>query len=107
MIRTKYNNPTPKQAVLAFCRQCVPNVKERENCKGDKLLDGTSCPLYPYRMGKGRPPVQKIRKTCLYCMNGQSKLVNDCPGIDCPLYPFRFGTNPNREGVGFKSSSKT
>lgn len=107
MIRTKHNNPTPKQAVLTFCRQCIPNFEERKDCEGNRLLDGKECPLYPYRMGKGRPSIQKIRKHCLLCMNGQSKLIIDCPSINCPLYPFRFGTNPNREGIGFKSSLKT
>lgn len=105
MKRTKYVNPTPKQAVLKFCRECVPKYNDRKNCQGDKLLIGSSCFLYPYRMGKGRPSVKIIRKHCLQCMGGSSVTVKECPSINCPLFPFRFGTNPNRERK--KSSLKS
>ncbi|MHA1329792.1 MAG: hypothetical protein ACTSR2_01825 [Candidatus Hodarchaeales archaeon] len=36
-------------------------------------------------------PLLAIRKYCLWCMNGSSKEVEQCPSKDCPLYPLRFG----------------
>ena len=97
---------TPKEAALAFCRQCVPSFKERQNCKGDKLLDGAVCPLYPYRTGKGRPKVKDIRNNCKQCMNGQWALIKNCVSQKCPLHSFRLGTNPNRSRSGANQINK-
>jgi hypothetical protein len=36
-------------------------------------------------------PLQRIRKTCLWCMGGQRSMVQDCPSKSCPFYPYRFG----------------
>lgn len=55
-----------------------------------------SCPLWPYRMGKGRPSVKLIRKHCiLLCANNSYQFVRECDNEKCPLWPFRMGTNPN------------
>lgn len=36
-------------------------------------------------------PLQSIRKECLYCMGGSSKLVADCETITCVLRMYRTG----------------
>ena len=104
MKRTKYFNPTPKEAVLQFCKECVPAYNERKNCSGNKLLNKESCFLYKVRLGKGKISVKLIRKHCLQCMSGSHEWVKACISVNCPLYPFRFGTNPNRKDIN--SSSK-
>ena len=39
-------------------------------------------------------PLKSIRKFCLECMGGSSKIVTDCPSTKCKFYHFRFGKNP-------------
>ena len=94
MKRTKKARLSPKKAVLLFCKQCVGAATEIESC------GGKDCPFYPYRLGKGRPPLKVIRKQCLLCMGGTRQFVKECTTTDCPLYPYREGTNPNRSGIG-------
>ena len=48
---------------------------------------------------KDLTPLKSIRRHCLECSNGQSKLVRECVITDCPLYDFRFGKNPRRKGI--------
>ena len=95
---------TPGRAIRYRCLECVGfNTAEVRDCGGDELLkDDTTvtCPLYRYRLGKGRPSVRTIRKECLYCMCGSSKAVEDCPSILCALWPYRRGHNPERKGQG-------
>ena len=98
MKRTKKARLTPKKAVLRFCKRCVVNAGEIENC------DMKDCPFYPYRLGRGRPSIREIRKQCILCMGGSRRLVKECSTINCPLYPYREGTNPNRDGVCGKFS---
>ena len=86
---------TPGQSVRKHCLVCVGSAAEVKHCGGDKLLDGTACPLFPYRLGKGRPSVKTIRRECLKCMSGQRDLVRHCASIKCSLRDFRMGTNPN------------
>jgi hypothetical protein len=86
---------TPGKAIRKFCLACVGTATEVHKCQGNKMLIGDPCPLYPYRLGKGRPSVKTIRKHCLYCCNNSRKLVRECPDESCPLYKFRLGTNPN------------
>lgn len=48
-------------------------------------------------------PIKMIRRKCLEC-SGRPKDVRLCQNINCPLYQYRFGTNPQRAGIGGKSS---
>jgi hypothetical protein len=91
----KVKNLTPGKAIRKHCLQCVGTASEIRNCGGDKLIGGGSCPLYPYRLGKGRPSVKIIRGECLYCMGGSYELVRNCENLKCNLFDFRMGTNPN------------
>jgi hypothetical protein len=36
-------------------------------------------------------PLKSIRKHCLFCMNGSSQFVKECPAPSCPLYELRLG----------------
>jgi hypothetical protein len=85
---------TPGEAIRAICVDCVGSVKAVRDCMGDTLVTGP-CQFYKYRMGKGRPSVKTIRKHCLYCMNGDWRLIKSCHTVNCPLYSFRYGKNPN------------
>lgn len=50
---------TPGRAIRAHCVECVGGAHEMKDCQGDKPLAGPPCPLFPFRMGKGRPSVRK------------------------------------------------
>lgn len=88
---------TPGEAVRKKCLECVGGPGEVRKCCGDKLQDGTACPLFPFRLGKGRPSVKTIRRECLKCMHGNRKLICQCASKSCHLHPFRMGRNPNRQ----------
>lgn len=84
----------PKEAIRAYCMQCLGmkqlNTDQVKDCQGDQV----KCSFFPYRLGK-RPPVKVFRKFCLQdCMNGYRGLVADCTTKDCPNHPYRMGTNP-------------
>ena len=89
------DNLTPGQAIRKHCIACVGSAAEVEYCDGDEMLGGGSCPLYPYRLGKGRPSVKVIRQECLNCMSGNRNFIRNCLDSSCNLYSFRMGTNPN------------
>lgn len=89
----------PGQTIRKYCVQCVGSMSDVRKCKGDKLLDGTICPFFKYRMGTGRPSVKVIRKFCVQCMNGSFELVENCPSKKCLLYPYRFGKSPAFQAV--------
>jgi hypothetical protein len=96
---------TPLGAIRKVCVACVGSVYEVNDCGGDNCLgahgdENAFCYLFPYRLGKGRPSVKTIRKFCLECMGGSSRLVADCGNLDCPLRQYRFGKNPKRAGMG-------
>ena len=85
---------TPKEAIRAYCAQCLGlnqfNTDQVRDCQGDHV----KCSFFPYRLGK-RPPVKVFRKYCLQdCMNGYRDLVGDCMTEDCPNHPYRRGRNP-------------
>lgn len=58
-----------------------------------------SCPLYTYRVGKGKDatitPMKAIRETCLLCKNNSAEFVKLCNDPDCPLYEYREGRRLN------------
>lgn len=88
---------TPIEAVRRHCIECVgsQSMSEVEHCGGELIYNtGNSCPLFPYRFGRGRVPLKLIRRECLDC-NGGPKGVRECPSVRCNLYPFRMGKNPN------------
>lgn len=88
---------TPLKAIRKHCVACVGSAHDVHLCKGDKLLDGTKCVFYEYRLGRGRPSVKTIRKHCVQCMNGQYALIETCKSEKaCTLFPYRFGKNPAR-----------
>lgn len=43
-----------------------------------------------------RNPVKAVRRHCLACCGGSSRLVAECPSVHCALWPFRTGKNPYR-----------
>jgi hypothetical protein len=49
-------------------------------------------------------PLKAIRFHCLQCVCWVPSEVKNCTGGLCPLHPYRFGTNPERNGIGGKSS---
>ena len=90
---------TPLKSIRKKCVDCQEVANDIKNC------EFTNCPLYPFRMRKGRAKLRDIRKYCLDCMNGQWKEVKFCPNDGkqstlCPLYPYRFGKNPSHKGRG-------
>ena len=86
---------TPGKSMRKHCLECVGGAADVRNCEGDKLISGGSCPLYRYRLGKGRPSVKTIRKECLNCMGGYREMVRNCGNDGCNLYMFHMGKNPN------------
>lgn len=52
-------------------------------------------------------PVKAIRKHCLECSCNSVHEVKNCIIPDCPLYPYRFGKNPQRKGIGGKTSKNS
>ena len=102
---------TPLEAIRKICVECAGSPYEIKDCSGDACLGGQGdekgvCHFFPFRLGKGRPSVKTIRKFCLECMGGSSKLVAECKS-DCPLHPYRFGKSPARAGLTNKGSFKS
>ena len=97
-------NRAPVKAIHAFCVECVGgNPFDVKRCGGDHCLNGGCradgvCWFHEYRLGRGRPSVRTIRKTCLWCMGESSDQVRDCVANECALHPYRLGRNPNRTG---------
>ena len=85
----------PGQSIRKHCLECAGSASEVKNCGGDAMLSGEACPLYPYRLGRGRPSVKTIRRECMICMNGQRDLIRHCASVKCNLHAFRLGHNPN------------
>ena len=52
-------------------------------------------------------PVKAHRARCLDCQGGKPSLVRKCEEQSCPSFPYRFGKNPNRKGIGGKTSVPT
>lgn len=50
--------------------------------------------LPPVDIPKNPSPLKAIRKHCLECGDGTSKMVEECPLRKCPLHPYRFGVMP-------------
>jgi len=83
-------NLNRRKAIRKMCLDCSAwSYKEVQNC------ERSSCPLHPFRTGKGKqdPKIRQksIRQYCLWCCNGQSYELVKCPVKDCPLYIFRKG----------------
>ena len=80
---------TPKEAVHAFCTECLGmeqfNTEKVRDCGGDKEMNG-GCSFFPYRLGK-RPSVKVFRKFCVKdCMRGYQDLIATCMIENCPNY---------------------
>lgn len=86
---------TPGQAIRRHCLECVGSAAEVKICCGDQLLDGTTCPLFNYRLGRGRPSAKIIARECRKCMGGSRKMASHCGDSNCYLNPFCSGANPN------------
>ncbi len=83
---------TPGEAIRRFCIACLGSAHDVRECGGDHCLNGGCdskgvCCFYPYRMGKGRPSVKLIRKTCLWCMGDGVNFVRECQTPECALHP--------------------
>jgi len=106
-------NLTPLKAIRSRCKDCSETPEEIKNCpcfENNGQIE--KCSLWPYRLGK-RPnkedkekfgdvltPIKSIRKYCLWCCGGSTKLVRECSMVDCPLWVYRLGKNPHRKGIG-------
>ena len=59
---------------------------------------------------KQKTPIKSIRAFCVYCMGGQSRLVEGCTAPECPLFSYRQGRNPKMAGRrnpgSFKSTAR-
>ena len=98
---------TPGKAIRKFCLSCAGTSEIVKDCQGDRLLNGPPCPLFKYRMGKGRPSVKSIRAHCVHCCNKSNDIIRECPDTECTLHKFRMGRNPHypqREGWNEKKS---
>ena len=96
---------TPARAIRIYCIHCFGGKNTKEVRIEISQCTAIDCPLYPYRMGRGRGSVKAIRKLCLECMGGSTKLVRECTAKNCPVYFYRLGKNPKREGVGNKKAA--
>ena len=95
---------TPLRAIRKVCVECVGSFHEVRDCGGDACLGVQGdrqgvCYFFPFRPTKGRPSVKLLRKFCLECQGGSSRLVAECR-TNCPLHQYRFGKNPKRAGMG-------
>jgi len=98
------NKLTPLRNIRKMCLMCKETRIEIKNC------EFTDCPLYSFRMGKGRVKMRDIRKYCLNCMCNNSDSIKTCPNNGkesslCALYLYRFGKNPTRKGIGNKNAN--
>lgn len=96
-------NLTARRAVRLFCLECVGfSPKEVRECQGDRLIEGGSCPLFEYRLGKKRPKIKVILQNCRHCMGqGKGQAMTDieaCPSNRCSLWPYRKGKDPSLAG---------
>jgi len=101
---------TPLEAIRKICVACAGSPYEVKDCGGNNCLGDQGdekgvCYFFPFRFGKGRPSVKTIRKFCLECVGGSSRLVAECQS-DCPLHPYRLGKSPARAGLINKGSFK-
>ena len=89
-----------RRAIRLRCLDCA----ETETVVGSCEVGPDShepCPLWFCRRGpsvtkahKGSP-LKAIRAYCLWCMNGNAKLVRECDQeATCVLWPYRFGKRP-------------
>lgn len=77
-----------RKAIREKCLNCSTwYPSDLEKCRF------TDCPLYLYRMGKGKqnPKTRKkaIRSYCLWCMADKWSEVIRCVSQTCPLFIFR------------------
>jgi hypothetical protein len=76
---------TAKQAVKAWCRDCLAGGRE---------CTFTDCALKGLTGKEGRcDRTEAIRKYCRWCMNGHP--VNQCASPDCAIYQYRANASGN------------
>jgi len=94
---------SPLKAIRAYCLDCVGGVAaEVRKCTGRLCNENWTCPLHPYRFGKGRKSgvqstlssLKAIAKNCLWCCGGSTTERELCCSQVCCLKPFREGKNP-------------
>ena len=90
---------TPLTAIRKLCLGCQENFGEVRRC------EHINCPLYPFRMRKGRAKLRDIRRYCLWCTCDSFNEIKFCPNDGkqstlCPLFVYRFGKNPSHKGRG-------
>lgn len=94
-----------RAAIRERCLDCSGfSAKEVRDCP---LPD---CPLFPYRLPKGKQDPKKrdkaIRVYCReWCMNDQRKEVELCPSNACPLFNYRL-TSIKKSHIGQISQAK-
>ena len=80
---------TPKQSVVAECRDCL----------GDYQIDCLSDICY---LAQNLRYMDRIRSHCAHCSPNWN--VYSCEMGECYLFPFRLGKNPNRVAAGKRKS---
>ena len=82
-------NLNRRRAIRERCLNCSAWVlKEVEQCSF-----ATACPLWPFRMGRGRQDAKArnkaLRAYCVWCMAGDVFEVKRCVSSHCALFLFR------------------
>lgn len=97
--------PTPRRAIMLFCRECVSGRIE--------LCASPDCLFYPFKRprtlesGMGVSILKTIKAYCLACVGNEYEEVKNCTGKDCPVFPFRLGRNPYLKGKGSSKEHMT
>jgi len=123
-------NLTPGRAIRRFCLECQGGMskwREVEVCPERRPFvragkrSETKCPLWDWRLGKGRPGMAPIRDYCLHCNGVETDRdgalimadgyrwaideAKNCTDPKCFLYKYRPGTrNYKATGRPFSSS---
>jgi hypothetical protein len=95
-----------RRSIREHCTDCsAGNMKEVKECTFK------DCPLYPFRMGRGKQNPKdrnkSIRRYCLWCCCDQPGEVRLCPTTSCPLYPYRGAIEKTTKNVLLLQKSLT
>ena len=87
-------NITLTEAIRLHCLTCCGGKQlfsKVKRCTG-KMINGSKCPLHPYRLGKGVTKLKLIKRYCSECLGGtQDNILDTCTSQDCAFYDYRYG----------------
>jgi len=95
---------TPLKSARAFCLWCCFDSQLEV-----RLCPVETCPLWKYRLGKGRITLKILRSKCKDCDPEGYKSIKNCPfdgvsDILCPLHPYRLGRRPKSRSLQGKTA---